>query len=161
MRKLVIILIAALTLAGSSAFAQDDMMASQQWFGASFSAFPTGIVLYYGLNDLIAPGLDLRANLSGATFFNDAFAVTGGADVLYDLNLETDNDLPLAVYVGGGLGVGLSVGSEIGASFSARALAGAEFMLTDAFGVFGEVQVGLGLPVVFQPGVVIGLNYHF
>lgn len=160
MRKLVIILIAALALAGSSAFAQDDMMAHTQWVGAS-TGFPLGITFHYGMEDLIGENLDLRANLSAVTFLNDAFTVAGGVDLLYQLNLETENDLPLGVYVGGGLNVGASLGTVNGVAFGVAALGGAELMVTDQIGVFGEVRGAVGLNPLFQPSIFVGVNYHF
>ena len=160
MRKLLLTLLATLTLLGTAALAQDDMMGSTQWFGAS-TGFPLGINLHYGMEDLFAPDLDLRVNLSAVTFLYSDFSVAGGVDLLYQLNWETEDDLPLFVYVGGGLNVGASLGATTGVAFSVAALGGAEYMITDELGVYGEVRGGVGINPIFQPALFVGVNYHF
>ncbi len=154
MRKMFVIGLTVLMLSFGSAFAQ-----SGQWIGGS-TGFPLGITLHYGIEDLLAPDLDLRINLNAVTFNLSTFSVTGGVDALYNLNLETEGDLPLDVYVGGGLNVGVSLGASTGIGLGARGLAGVEYGLTDQFSLFGELQVGLGIPLL-QPGLVVGLNYRF
>lgn len=162
MRKFLLMVLAAAVLGSGAAFAQDDMMDNGgQWFGVS-TGFPVGLVLHYGMADLIRPGIDLRANVSAFTFFGDYFYINAGADALYHLNLETENDLPLDVYVGGGANVGLGL-SSLGSSFGVgiQALGGAEYMITDQFGAFGELRVGVGIAPIFRPSLAIGVNYHF
>ncbi|MCA9840087.1 MAG: hypothetical protein KC422_24465 [Trueperaceae bacterium] len=170
MRKLLIVLLAALSLGAGSAFAQGNMMAGTQWIGAS-TGFPLGINLHYGMPDLLAQDLDLRINLSAVSFlFNGAFSVTGGADVLYHLNLETENDLPLDVYVGGGLDIGASIRGDdpatadvesSGVTLGLAGLVGAEYALSPELGLFGELRGGVGFDPIFQPALRIGINYYF
>jgi len=161
MRKFLLMVLAAITLASGAAFAQDDMMTdSSSWAGVS-TGFPFGLVLHYGLEDLIAEDIDLRGNLSAVTFFGSFFFVNVGADALYQLNLETVNDLPLDVYAGGGLNVGVGIGDGVSFTGSVRALGGAEYMFTDTIGAFGEVRIGVGVLQLFQPSLSVGVNYHF
>ena len=161
MRKLLILVLALFTLGASSAFAQDDMMdMSTQWVGIS-SGYPLGVVFHYGIEDLLSEDLDLRINVS-AIALGGGFSVVGGADALY--NLDVDLDAPVGVYAGGGLNVGLSLGGgSAGFAFSARVLGGAEYMITDEFGAFGELRVGLGSfgGFTFIPSLALGVNYHF
>lgn len=161
MRKFLIILLAAFSLGLGSAFAQDNMMAGTNWIGAS-TGFPLGINLHYGIADLLAPDLDLRINLSAVSFlFNNAFSITGGADILYHLNLETDANLPLDIYVGGGLDIGASLGTETGIALGLAGVAGAEYALSSEFSLFGELRGAVGLNPIFQPGLRVGINYYF
>lgn len=164
MRKFLITLLATLSLGVGSAFAQDNMMGGTQWVGASAAlGLPLGLNLHYGLADLLAPDLDLRFNLAAATFFNGGIALAGGADVLYHLNLEMQNDLPLDVYVGGGLDIGANFGSEIGLAASLAALAGAEYPIDNNLAIFGELRGGLGFSpgISFAGGLRLGVNYYF
>ena len=160
MRKFLVALLATFTLMGTVAFADGHETGSTQWFGVS-TGYPVGINLHYGLKDLLMPDLDLRVNVTAASFDFATFSVIGGVDALYQLNLETVDDLPLDVYAGGGLNIGASLGATTQLSLSLSGLAGAEYMLTDELGVYGEARVGLGIPQIFQPALSVGLNFHF
>ena len=78
--------------------------------------------------------------------------------------------MPLAVYVGGGLDIGVSLASDdpdteavegTGIGFGVRALVGAEYMITDQLGVYGELRGGVGINPLFRPAGFVGINYHF
>ncbi len=76
MRKLLLTILTVALLGGGAAFAQG------QWAGVSLG-WP-GITGYYGMEDTLGDGLDLRARLSVAPFFGLGVGV--GADVLTDID---------------------------------------------------------------------------
>ena len=153
-------LLLTLLLLSTTALGQSrNFPAQDQWAGVS-TGFPLGIVLHYGINDLVAEDFDARFNLSAVTFLGSQFYVSGGADALYVLGLDTD-DLPLDVYAGGGLNVGLGIGEGGGFSVGARGIGGVELAVADQLGVFSELRLGLGFNPIFRPELAIGVNYHF
>ena len=167
MRKLLVLLVTALLLGGIT-FAQDsdasmmDDMATSQWVGVS-TGFPLGVVLHYGLEDLIAQNIDLRINLSGVTFLGlggPGFSIQGGADALYHIPIDMEGE-PFDVYAGGGLNVGFRLGDEGGFAVGVRGLGGVEYLITNHIGVFAEARVGVGLNPIFRPALALGANYHF
>lgn len=147
MRNLMFGLLAALVLGSGAAFAQNG-------FYAGASAGYPGAALHFGVEDVGAAGLDARLNIGYAYDGDFSF----GVDALYGLNVDTD-DLPIDVYVGGG------VGADFGGSFFLKGLVGAEYRLVEidvpALGVFVEV----GPTFDFDGGVGadarLGVNYHF
>jgi len=147
MRNLMLGLLAALVLGSGAAFAQNGF-----WAGAS-AGYP-GAALHFGVEDVGVQGLDARVNIGYA--YDGDFSV--GLDGLYGLNVDT-SDLPIDVYVGGG------VGADFGGSFIVKALVGGEYRLVEidvpALGVFLEI----GPTYDFTDGVGadgrLGVNYHF
>lgn len=169
MRKLLVLVVAALLLGGLT-FAQDsdasmmDDMATSQWVGIS-TGFPLGAVLHYGIEDLIAQNIDLRINLSGVTFLGlggSGFSISGGADALYHLPIDMEGE-PFDVYAGGGVSVGFRIADGTDGGFSAglRGIAGVEYLITNNIGAFAEARVGIGLRPIFRPALALGVNYHF
>ena len=159
MKKIVIGSLLAVFLLTGTAFGQSNFPGQNRWGGIS-TGYPFGLVLHYGINDLVADNFDARFNLSAVTFLGGQFYVLGGADALYNLDIDTDS-LPLDVYAGGGLGLGVGIGEGGGVSASVRGVGGVELAVSDQIGVFGELRVGLGFNPVFSPSLAIGANYHF
>ena len=178
MRKLLVLLLTALFL-GGMALAQDtdvdvdvdvdadadtmmmDDAATSQWVGVS-TGFPLGIVLHYGIEDLIGQNIDLRANLD-ANFLGlggSGVTISGGADALYHLPIDMDG-APFDVYAGGGINVGFQLGDDGGFSAGVRGIGGVEYLITNNIGVFAEARVGIGLNPIFRPALALGANYHF
>ena len=145
---------------------EGDMMASDlvafnssQWIGAS-TGFPFGLVLHYGINDLIAEDIDLRANLS-ALSFGGAFSFAGGADALYNLPIDMEG-APFNIYAGGGITLGYALGDDGGLSAGLRGVGGAEYIVFDPIGLIAEVRAGvITVSPFFSPGFFLGANYHF
>lgn len=183
MRKVIVALIAVVSLGAGTAFAQ-----SGYWAGAS-TGLPFGITLHFGMEEVFTPELDVRFSLQGRSYGGRVagetfsfFVVTVGADALYNLDLDADPNL--SVYVGGGLSLGLASGSTSpsnvshgGAAYDIHALAGAEYLVAPNWGIFGEGQLGYGVVAgaAAAPGGTVvsatdsgatfalrlGVNYHF
>lgn len=156
MRKLLVVILAVLTMGAGSAFAQ-----SGYWAG--FSVGYPGAALHFGIDDVV-PNLAVRVNAGYSYVGNTGFAI--GADALYELAVDMGTT-PIDVYVGGGLGIGIGAGSP---TISINALVGGEFRLIDAGlpqgGIFLEVgpSFSFNLPANRPPfGIVgrLGFNYHF
>jgi hypothetical protein len=169
MRKFIISLVAVAVIGAGSAFAQSNM-----WVGAS-TGYPLGLTFYVGFDDLIAPDVDLRANLAG-TFASaqgvSAFGVQLGADVLFDFD-PIAGAILLNPYAGGGAivalaGVAGGGGSAGGFGIYASGVAGVEYLIVEELGVFLEARAGVGyfgasgvggIAPLF--GLSLGVNYHF
>ena len=151
MRKVILSLLAVAVLGAGSAFAQSGL-----WAGVS-SGWP-GFAVHIGVEDVFAD-LDVRANVNSTYGF--AFGV--GADVLYDLAVDTGT-LPLDTYVGGGLNLILVPGA-IGVGVGA--FGGVEYRLGELGlpegGVFLEIGPELRvLPTIgFDVNARLGFNYYF
>ena len=152
MRRLFIGLLTVLVLGAGTASAQ-------MWAGIS-SGFPFGVTLHFGLEDVLSPGIDVRAN--GTVGFAGAFGV--GADVLIGLPVNVP-DIPIDVYAGGGPAVAFAGAG--GFALAVNAFAGVEYRLGqvgfDPGGVFLEVGPTIVLVPAFGAGFVgrLGFNYHF
>lgn len=125
MRKIVLALLAALVI-GGAAFAQSG------FYVAGSAGYP-GAALHLGVEDVGVAGLDARLNV-GYAYVGD-FSV--GVDALYGLDISSmEMDVPIDVYVGGG------VGATFGGSFSLKALVGGSYSLAEVgapnFSVFVE-----------------------
>ena len=177
MRKVLIAVVGALLLTGV-AFAQDEDTVDvapngDTWLGAS-TGYPFGLTAHYGLGDALGDGVDLR--------FNGRFAFSGdlvsstigfnlGADALFAIPVDSDE---VHVYAGAGPSLGFAAttynagvtgGNLGGFVVGAQGLAGAEYLLTDQIGLFGELRVGFtyvtGINFAFAPTLALGANYHF
>lgn len=125
MRKLVLVLLAALVL-GGAAYAQSG-------FYAALSAGYPGAAVHFGVEDIGVEGLDARLNV-GYAYIGGDFAV--GLDALYAIDLGTmEMDAPIEVYVGGGVGYagGIALKALVGGSYSLAEVTG-----VDGLGVFLE-----------------------
>lgn len=157
MRKTLATFLTVALLSLGSAWAQ-EMVGEDFWVGVS-GGFP-GAAIHFGFNDLLSPGIDLRANVGYSYAGTVGFAV--GVDVLYDLPVDT-GDAPLDVYIGGG--PGLSVGTGLGIGFNV--FGGVEYRLIDVGlpegGVFLEAGPAIAITPAFAFGVAarLGFNYHF
>jgi hypothetical protein len=127
MRKIVIALLAALVL-GGAAYAQSG------FFVAASAGYP-GAAIHFGVEDVAVEGLDARLNV-GYAYAGD-FSV--GLDALYGIDLGTmEMELPIDVYVGGG------VGATFDGDFTIKALVG---------GSYGLSELGVeGLSVFLEAG---------
>jgi len=142
MRKLILSLLAVAVLGAGSAFAQSGL-----WAGVS-SGWP-GFAVHLGVEDVFAD-LDVRANVT-STY---VFAVGIGADVIYDLAVDTGT-LPLDTYVGGGLNLVLG-GGTVGVGLGA--FGGVEYRLGELGLPEGGVFLEIGPDVAVVPGFAFGIN---
>jgi len=142
MRKVILSLLAVAVLGAGSAFAQSGL-----WAGVS-SGWP-GFAVHLGVEDVFAD-LDVRANVNSTYGF--AFGV--GADVLYDLAVDTGT-LPLDTYVGGGLNLILVPGA-IGVGVGA--FGGVEYRLGELGLPEGGVFLEIGPDLLVVPAFVFGIN---
>lgn len=174
MRKLLIVLLAAL-LASGAAFAQDDVdvdvdvegdldmnmrveYATTQWAGVALG-YP--FTFYYGVEDVFQDA-DIRARLSSYLF-----DVSVGADVLFDIT--TLEELPVTVYAGGGPNIGLAFGFGNAVGIGLSGVVGAEYRFDEQIGAFLDVGAGatfyfgdaITLPSFFAPRGALGVNFHF
>lgn len=179
MRKLLVIAASIFVLTMGAAFAQDDDTAldvapdGDTWVGAS-TGYPFGLTAHYGLGNALGDGIDLRFNGQfsfAGSFGYSAIGFNLGADALFNIPVEADD---VKVYAGAGpkLGfilastnLGIGGASAGGFQLGAQGLAGAEYLVTDDIGVFGELRVGLsylsGFGIGFDPALFLGANYHF
>jgi hypothetical protein len=127
MRKIVLALLAALVL-GGAAYAQSG------FYAAASAGYP-GVAVHLGVEDVAVEGLDARLNVGWA--YANEFSV--GLDALYGIDLGTmEMDLPIDVYVGGG------VGATFTGDFTLKALVG---------GSYGLSELGVdGLSVFLEAG---------
>ncbi len=179
MRKLLVIAASIFLLTTGAAFAQNDDTAldvapdGDTWVGAS-TGYPFGLTAHYGLGDALGDGVDLR--------FNGQFAFAGGltestigfnvgADALFNIPVDAED---IKVYAGAGPSLGFALttynagvggGSLGGFALGAQGLAGAEYLVTEEIGLFGELRVGFryvtGFNFTFAPTLSLGANYHF
>lgn len=158
MRKIVIILAIAASLAGGAAFAQGGATAEHYWVG--FSAGYPGADFHFGINDVM-PSFSVRANL-GFGYFGYGF--TAGLDGLYHLPINT-GDLPINPYLG--LGPTVAFGYLGGFGVGADVFGGLEYRLGQIGFEPGGVFFEVGPAFYFVPGFVAGVfgrfgfNYHF
>lgn len=171
MRKLLVIAASVFLLTAGAAFAQEDETAldvapdGDSWVGAS-TGYPLGLTAHYGLGDALGDGIDLRFN--GKFYFLgvpgiSTFSGTVGADALFNIPVDADD---LSVYAGAGPSVGFTTGNLIGGlSLGAQGLAGAEYLVTEEIGLFGEFRLGVGFvtgsPIYPDLNFAFGANYHF
>lgn len=175
MRRLYATLLAVFVLCWGAALAQvttvdidsDVDVGSQYWGGISLGV-PFGVNFHIGAEDMLAEGVDMRANVSAG--FSGVFGV--GGDILFDLPVDTA-DTPIDIYAGGGLAVKFGdldndPVTDNATGFSLGLMAGLEYRLTNAGlpegGIFAEVgpaiNFGGGQPSV-SPNAKLGFNYHF
>lgn len=152
MRKVLASLVAMMLLAGV-AFAQETVVvvdeAGGQYAGVSVG-YPQYLTGYYGLEDMVAPGADLRFRV-GTTFFSFG----AGADVLFDVVQVEDQ--PITLYAGGGLGADLIfVG---GFDINVTGVFGGKYAINPDMSVFTEA--GLGIGYYSFGGIVSGIGPAF
>lgn len=157
MRKLLLGLLAALVLGSGTAFAQSG-------FFAGLSGGYPGAAIHFGVEDVITPGLDLRANIGYA--YAGASGPSFGVDGLYGLDVDT-GEVPVDIYAGGGLGL------VFGEALAIKALVGGEYRFFEIdlpeLGAFLEVGPSFGIDLdtadAYEPGfgfdARVGVNYHF
>ena len=143
------------------------------WFGLA-SGYPLLPTLYYGLDDALGSGVDLRLNAGIRRFsYSVGSGVSGtvlvvGLDALAQIPTTADQ---IKVYAGGGVALvgGLGMEGDAGGpafGISAKGLAGVEYRL-DNWGLFAELNAGLDSYFTpegftrFAPAVRLGANYHF
>lgn len=155
MRKLILTVLAAALLAGGSAFAQqEDTYAGASLGFASAGGTAFSIAFHGGVDNLITQNIGVRGDLSVLVAGGTAFGL--GVNALYKDAVDTTT--PVEVYGGAGPRILVSGGN---AFFGFGALGGAEYMIADQIGLFGELRVDLnfGGPALF--GLGLGANYHF
>ena len=159
MRRIVLVTLVLAALVGSAVHAQ-----SGTYTGVSIG-FPLLVNAHYGLEDLLAPGVDLRLNLGGAALGVGGYWVYGGvlgADALYRFGHE-DEARTVVPYAGGGLGVvflgagGGGGGADVGFALNGAGALGVEYLLEDV-GLFAEGRVNLS---VAGGGTLTWLNVGF
>lgn len=148
MRKVLITMLAAAALSGGMAFAQS-------WAGVSLG-FPT-VQGYFGMEDTLGEGIDVRGRLGLFPYFGGGFSL--GADALFELTTFGDLE-EFSVYAGGGpalhywfYGVGVDVSGIIGIDYD----------IDDSTSLFAETGVGVGYYGGFgvQPRGALGINFSF
>jgi hypothetical protein len=151
----------ALVLAGG--------VASAQSYAGVSAGLPIVLVSgHVGFEDLIAPAVDLRVNLGGATILGGGAGVFGlalSADVLWRfVSEEAQRWTP---YAGGGAGVfvvGAGGGGAVDFGFGATGavIGGVDFDLGD-LAMFGELRGELlwafGAGFIGLPGIRIGVKF--
>ncbi|MEJ2668290.1 MAG: hypothetical protein P8Z81_14545 [Deinococcales bacterium] len=158
MRKIVIMLCIAATLAGGAAFAQGSTTSEHYWVG--FSAGYPAADLHFGISNAF-PNFGVRANF-GFGYFGYGFTV--GLDGLYTLPINTGN-LPIVPYIG--LGPTAAFGYLGGFAVGANLFGGLEYRLGQIGFEPGGVFFEVGPSVYFVPTVFAGVfgrfgfNYHF
>ncbi len=172
MRKLFVLLLAALLLSAGTAFAQTDQTVTvagdltdpvddSYWVGLSLG-FPLGGSVHFGINDLLGNAIDTRFN---ASFAGGRVAL--GANAVFDFAIDTN--LPLEVY--GAVGPTLIFGNsdnnldEDASGFGISALAGAEYRFTglgfQPGGAFFEIGPFFSFNFDSRLAARLGINYHF
>ncbi|HEX7004399.1 MAG TPA: hypothetical protein VF168_09460 [Trueperaceae bacterium] len=153
MRKLLAVIV--LTLIPSLASAQEGYAGVQ--FGAGFLSGLVAAPVSAQVGFEVAPMIDVRADLG---FYLTGTGIQFGANGLGKFDLASAT--PVTAYGGGGPRVLLDSNGG-GAVFGLGGLGGAEYMLTDQVGVFGEGGFDVffaGLAVsIFKLGA--GANFHF
>ena len=174
MRRLSVLLLAALLLSVGTAFAQTDQTVTvagdltdpvddTYWIGLSLG-FPLGGSVHFGINDLLGNAIDTRFN---ASFSGSQVAI--GANAVFDFAINTN--LPLEVYAAVGptlvFGDNEDVGDldNDGSGFGIAALAGAEYRFTNIGfqpgGAFFEIGPFFGFDFDSRLAARLGINYHF
>jgi hypothetical protein len=173
MRKFFITLLTVSVFGLGGALAQvttepfdDDFDVGNEFWGGVSLGVPFGVNFHFGVEDLLAEGVDLRTNLSAG--FAGLFGV--GADVLFDLPIDTA-DTPIDVYAGGGLAVAFGnidrTTPEMETAFGLGLMVGGEYRLIDAGlpegGIFAELgpAIGFGAGPAVTVNAKLGFNYHF
>ncbi len=168
MRRLSLLMLAALLLSTGTTFAQTDQTVTvagdltdpvidSYWIGISLGS-PLGGSVHFGINDLLGNAIDTRFN---ASFSNNQVAL--GANAIFDFAVDTA--LPLDVYAAAGptLIFGDTSGGDSG--FGISALAGAEYRFTNIGfqpgGAFFEIGPFIGFDVDSRLAARLGINYHF
>ena len=159
MRQVIIVSLMVLVLSAGTAHAQSSS------YAAVSVGFPLLVNVHYGLEDLLAPGADLRLNLGGlflAVGGEAGFFGIAGADVLYRFNHE-DPRTTLSPYLGGGIGVGFAGGGgSVGFAFNGAGVVGLEYR-TEETGFFAEARVNVtaaGGGVLAWPNIGIGARFR-
>ena len=151
MKRILVVFLAIVGL--SSASAQSDL-----FIGGSLDievAGGTGIALDaqagdYGLFDSFGARGTIGLGISPGIYIKLA------GDALFPFSVDNDELTP---YAGGG--IGLLTGN--GTSFNIHALGGAEYLVSEQIGLFGELAPGLyfgGGDTDFGIGLRFGANYH-
>ena len=153
MRKLLVIIV--LTLIPSLAAAQQGYAGLQ--FGTGFLGGLVAVPVTAQVGFEVTPMIDVRADLG---FYLTGTGVQFGANGLG--NFELDGGAPVTAYGGGGPRLLLDTDGG-GAVFGLGGLGGAEYMVSDQVGLFGEGGFDVffaGLAVsIFKLGA--GANFHF
>ena len=198
MRKLLVVFLTLFIIGAGAAFGQeqqgqdDDVEVEDLAISAEADALGTtsyaggslGLPLlqgYYGLENGFA-GADLRFRLALQPFFG--FGISGGADLLFDLNRFGD-DNEFTLYAGGGPSLNyFSRGfgpNDLGYSlfgFDLTGVGGVNYRLDPGISLFGEVGLGFGLAFVTSSNnlipdnsgigglyvpirLALGANFHF
>ena len=167
MRRISLLMLAALLLSVGTAFAQTDQTVTvtdltdpvndSYWLGLSLG-FPFGGSVHFGINDLLGNGVDTRFN---ASFTDDAVAL--GANAIFDFAVNTD--LPLDVYAAAGPTLIFGDNDGRGSGFGLSGVAGAEFRFSgigfQPGGAFFEIGPFFGFDVRSRLAARLGVNYHF
>lgn len=199
MRKLLVLFLTLLVIGAGTAFAQEQqgqdtdvevgdlaVAAEADALGTtSYAGGSLGLPLlqgYYGLENGFAGG-DLRFRLALQPFFG--FGVTGGADLLFDLDRFGD-DNEFTLYAGGGPSLnyfsrGYDVaGFDTSYSFlgiDVTGVGGINYRLDPGISLFAETGIGFGIGFITSRGDVpdnasigglyvpirlaLGVNFHF
>lgn len=159
MRQVVIVSLMVLVLLAGTGHAQSGT------YAAVSVGFPLLVNVHYGLQDLLAPGADLRFNLGGlflAVGGDAVFYGIAGADVLYRVNHE-DAGATLSPYAGGGIGVGFAGGGgDVGFAFNGAGVVGLEHRAGDT-SFFAEARINVtaaGGGVLTWPNIGIGASFR-
>ena len=163
MRQVVIVSLMILVLSAGTAHAQSSS------YAAVSVGFPLLVNVHYGLEDVFAPGADLRLNLGGLFLAAGGEAVfygVAGADVLYRFNHE-DAGATLSPYAGGGIGVafagfGGGGADAVGFAFNGSGVVGLEHRAGDT-GFFAEARLNVsaaGGGVLAWPNIGIGASFR-
>jgi hypothetical protein len=124
---------------GSMAAAQ-----SSNYVGLS-TGLPLTLNAHYGAADVFGQNTDLR--ILGRVQFIGVFGLSAVADVIHHFRDQGSLSAP---YAGGGVGAGFATASSGGMSVSAvmwdiHGLGGYLHQIDEAWGVFGEMNLGVGV----------------
>jgi hypothetical protein len=153
MKRLLIVAAAVAVLAGGTAFSQSfsAQYDTTQYAGAALGLPITG---YFGVNDLLWQGTDVR--FRAGIWPLGALAVTVGADVLAELTAFDDAGR-FVLYGGGGPSVGFASYLGAGGLYAdVIALLGVSFRFAEEYSVFVEAGGGFGYGRIGSGGVSVG-----
>ncbi len=149
MKKVVLILVSSLSLMVFSG------AEARNYFGIRFG-FPELGVQFGGTNVF---GRNVGGRVTADFgYYNNSVLV--GGDILYYITIPTPGvSFDLDLYVGGGVGVGFVTNNAGGLGYNIHFVLGAEFLLTNALGIFVEARpFGYG-NFGYYYGGALGLNF--